>query len=154
MFAIFFSACLSYFIAFEYQTMGEKTFATVMFFFGFFLGSLHHLINITCSADLGRQVQGKRATATITGIIDALGNCGIALSNLILGITIKNLGWFNGYMMIIGSVIVLAMFPLGPVFCSEITEIREIRETQSMQSEMSNSTFNNRRSLRSLSHNR
>ena len=56
MFAIFFSACLSYFIAFEYQTMGEKTFAAVMFFFGFFLGSLHHLINITCSADLGRQV--------------------------------------------------------------------------------------------------
>lgn len=115
-----------------------------MFFFGFFLGSLHHLINITCAADLGRSVAGKKATATITGIIDACGNLGIGLSNLILGATIDALGWLNGYLMIIASVIVLAMIPLGPVFCSEMKEIKVIRRTQSMQSGQSNSTANSR----------
>ena len=51
------------------------------------------------------------------------------MSNLILGATIEAYGWFTGYIMIIASVIVLAMFPLGPVFCNEMTEIRQIRRT-------------------------
>ena len=49
-----------------------------MFFFGFFLGSIHHMIVITACADLGRR-HSARATSTITGIIDGIGSMGNGL---------------------------------------------------------------------------
>jgi hypothetical protein len=49
-----------------------------MFFFGFFLGSIHHMIVVTISADLGRQ-HSIKATSTISGIIDGIGSMGNGL---------------------------------------------------------------------------
>ena len=43
-----------------------------MFVFGFFKGSVQHIINTTAFADFGREVTSKRAASTIAGIIDAL----------------------------------------------------------------------------------
>jgi hypothetical protein len=55
-----------------------------MFFFGFFLGSIHHMIVITVCADLGRQ-HSKKATSTITGIIDGIGSSGNGLGQVFIG---------------------------------------------------------------------
>lgn len=58
-----------------YDSYPFKIWLVSMFFFGFFLGSIHHMIVITACADLGRR-HSKRATSTITGIIDGLGSMG------------------------------------------------------------------------------
>jgi len=79
MMAIFFSSILCFVIAFRYKDLSHTVFSMAMFCFGFFLGSTQHLINISAAADIGRQIQGKRATSTITGIIDACGNTGAGI---------------------------------------------------------------------------
>lgn len=61
-----------------YETYPQSLWLVSMFFFGFFLGSVHHLIVITVCADLGRS-HSKKATSTITGIIDGIGSSGNGL---------------------------------------------------------------------------
>ena len=60
----------------------------IFFFIGLLLGGLMHMIVITCSADLGQQEtlkKNKRATSTVTGIIDGTGTLGSAAGPFIYG---------------------------------------------------------------------
>lgn len=82
------SAIVGFSITFNYESISPKAFTALMFFFGFFIGSLYHLICMTATADLGRQQKGKRATSTITGIVDGIGTTGSGLGQLMLGTTI------------------------------------------------------------------
>ena len=79
MLSILVSTIVSFTITFKYKELSSGMFTTLMFFLGFFIGSLHHLICMTATADLGRQQKGKRATSTITGIIDGIGTTGSGL---------------------------------------------------------------------------
>ena len=121
------STFIGYTVTFNYHTMKSSAFATCMFFLGFFIGSLHHLICMTAAADLGRQQKGKRATSTITGIIDGIGTSGSGLGQLLLGTTIQLFGWRHGFMLPISIVIMLTVIPMGKIFYREIYEILEIR---------------------------
>ena len=126
MLSILVSTAVSFTITFNYKTLSTPAFTALMFTLGFFIGSLHHLICMTATADLGRQ-QGKRATSTITGIVDGIGTTGSGLGQLILGVTIQHYGWTNGYILPISIVITLAFIPMGVIFCREMKEIFEIR---------------------------
>ena len=59
-----------------------------MFVLGFFVGNINTFLIITCPADLGRAQKSKRATATITGIVDGMGSAGNGIGQLVLGWTI------------------------------------------------------------------
>ena len=128
--SVIFSSTICFIIAFNYKSMSQVGFTVMLFFLGFFCGSLHHLIVISASADLGREQVGKRATSTITGIIDGIGTSGSGLGQSLLGATIQNFGWFYGYILILAIVITLSLIPLGPVFIREIREIKQIRKAQ------------------------
>lgn len=74
------------FLSFCYITMTYKFihtgfFAFLMFIMGLMLGGLHHILCITCAADLGQKKalkSNKQATSTVTGIIDGMGSMGTA----------------------------------------------------------------------------
>lgn len=55
--------------------LSQPVWVALMFFYGFFLGSIHYFIVMTVSADLGRS-HTKEATSTITGIVDGIGSAG------------------------------------------------------------------------------
>jgi len=124
------SCLICFCIAFRYETMSPQALAGAMFFFGFFLGSVKQMINTTCAADLGREIKGKRATATITSIIDACGNSGAGLGQIVLGSTIEAYGWRDGYLLVLASVIGFGLVPLSPVFCREVGEIKRITQSK------------------------
>ena len=94
---------------------------------------------MTATADLGREQVGKRATSTITGIVDGIGTSGSGIGQIILGSTIEAMGWFKGFLLIIAIVITLALLPTSRVFIRELKEIREIRrqKAQEQQQELS-----------------
>ena len=85
--AVFVSLIVSLTITFGYTGLSLNLLRVLMFVFGFCLGTAHHLICITCTADLGRQ-QAKEATATITGIIDGMGTLGSGLGQIIIGVMV------------------------------------------------------------------
>lgn len=114
-------------LTFRYNEMSNLALSIALFFFGFTLGSVQHMINTTCTADLGRQVTGKQATATITGIIDACGNTGAGLGQVFLGAAIETLGWQHGYLMVVAIVIGVSTLPLMPVFKREVGEVLRLR---------------------------
>ena len=107
----------------------------LLFFLGFFCGSLHHLICISATADIGREQLGKRATSTITGMIDGIGTSGTGLGQVILGATIHSFGWFYGYILIIAIVISVSAIPLSRVFYREVKEILQIRRQNNQRAE-------------------
>ena len=127
MVSICFSSFFCFYIAFGYDSLSQTAFTVLFFFLGFFCGSLHHLIVISASADLGREQVGKRATSTITGLIDGIGTSGSGIGQSVLGATIQAWGWFYGYILIIAVVITVALLPLSRVFCREMREIAQIR---------------------------
>ena len=86
--SILVSIFISFYVTYNYKHLSFMKLATLMFFLGFFIGSLHHLICMTATADLGRQQKGKRATSTITGIVDGIGTTGSGLGQLVLGVTV------------------------------------------------------------------
>ena len=79
MLSIVLSSIFCFTIAFNYKTLSETALTVMLFFLGFFVGSLHPLIVISASADIGREQIGKRATSTVTGIIDGIGTSGSGL---------------------------------------------------------------------------
>ena len=79
MVSILLSSSICFYIAFNYKDLSETAFTILLFWLGFFCGSLHHLICVSATADLGRECEGKRATSTITGIIDGIGTSGSGL---------------------------------------------------------------------------
>lgn len=95
-----------------------------MFCLGFFLGSMLHMLCVTCPADIGREQKTKRATATITGIIDGIGTAGSGIGQLVLGVLIDKFSWEYGYLLTIAVVIASATIPLMFVLVRELGEIR------------------------------
>ena len=144
MISIVLSSISCFYIAFKYSSMSQSGFTAMLFILGFFCGSLHHLICISATADLGREQVGKRATATITGIVDGIGTSGSGIGQVILGATIQSLGWFYGYILIIACMISLAALPMARVLFREIKEIQQIRRNLSinLQENTSNSRTN------------
>ena len=139
MISIISSSAIMFAMAFNYTTLSETSFTVLLFWLGFFCGSLHHLICMTATADLGREQVGKRATSTITGIVDGIGTSGSGIGQIILGSTIEAMGWFKGFLLIIAIVITLALLPTSRVFIRELKEIREIRrqKAEEQQQELS-----------------
>ena len=118
--SILVSIFISFYVTFNYAKLSFGWLASLMFCLGFFIGSLHHLICMTATADLGRQQKGKRATSTITGIVDGIGTTGSGLGQLVLGITVQTSGWRDGYLLVISIVIAASMLPMGRIFYREI----------------------------------
>jgi len=78
---------------------------------------------VTCSADLGQQQSisnNKKATSTVTGIIDGMGSLGTSVGQLIIGITAEKFGWKYGYLMIISFFIFLTLIPLSGLFVKDV----------------------------------
>ena len=55
MLSIILSSAFCFYIAFNYKELSQGSFTILLFFLGFFCGSLHHLICISATADLGRE---------------------------------------------------------------------------------------------------
>ena len=85
------------------------------------------MLCVTCPADIGREQKTKKATSTITGIIDGIGTAGSGVGQLVLGVLIDKFSWENGYLLIIAVVITSASIPLFFILLREIREIGEIR---------------------------
>lgn len=100
---------------------------------GFFLGSIYHIVNITCCADLGKEQHGKRATATISGIIDGFGSLGTGTGMFCLGFLIDALGYQWGFMFVVSCMITLTLLPLSFILMRDMAEImaRRAREQNS-----------------------
>ncbi len=67
-----------------------------MFFLGFFISGLNNLISSACAADIGKHESlkgNKRATSTVTGIIDGTGTLGSAAGQYMIGATQAKWGW-------------------------------------------------------------
>ena len=88
------------------------------------------MLCVTCPADIGREQKTKKATSTITGIIDGIGTAGSGVGQLVLGVLIDKFSWENGYLLIIAVVITSASIPLFFILLREIREIGEIRAIQ------------------------
>ena len=69
-------------VSVNHKTVSPEMFALVMFIMGLMMGGLHHLLSITCAADIGQQkalTQNKQATSTVTSIIDGMGSMGTSI---------------------------------------------------------------------------
>lgn len=88
------------------------------------------MLCVTCPADIGREQRTKRATSTITGIIDGIGTAGSGVGQFILGVLIDKFGWENGYLLTITIVIASSSIPLIFILLREIREINDIRTNQ------------------------
>ena len=53
--SIILSNSICFYIAFNYKELSEVAFTVLFFWLGFFCGSLHHLICVSATADLGRE---------------------------------------------------------------------------------------------------
>ena len=125
--SILFSSLISFLIYSHYLTFSQFMWQLSMFCLGFFLGSMLHMLCVTCPADIGREQKTKKATSTITGIIDGIGTAGSGVGQLVLGVLIDKFSWENGYLLIIAVVITSASIPLFFILLREIREIGEIR---------------------------
>jgi len=128
--AVLISAIVSFVITGIYTDLSPVLLRVLFFILGFSIGTTHHLICITCTADLGREQKNKRATSTITGIVDGIGTGGAALGQLFISIMVDKVGWKKGFMLPISIGIVLTFLPLSKILYKEIEEIRVIRRQQ------------------------
>lgn len=123
----FTAMCINTLLAFSfflfYESYNWYLWLFAMFCFGFFLGSIHHLICITVTADLGR-LHPKKATSTITGIIDGIGSGGSGIGQLFVGICIQNYGWRYGFFLPITLAVGFCLIPLGIILKHELEEIK------------------------------
>ena len=91
--AIAFASLTAFFLTFLFDDLSRTGLVLVMFALGFFLGSIYHIVNITCCADLGKEQRGKQATSTISGIIDGCGSLGTGTGMFCLGFFIDRWGY-------------------------------------------------------------
>jgi sugar phosphate permease len=98
-----------------------------LFAFGFFNGSIHHLFVITTAADLGRK-HGKRATSTITGIIDGIGSIGNGLCQVFMGVLVEMYGWRYGFLLPVSISVGLTVLPLTRILANERKETKLAKE--------------------------
>jgi MFS transporter, OPA family, solute carrier family 37 (glycerol-3-phosphate transporter), member 3 len=98
----------------------------LMFILGFCVSGLTNMIAAACSSDLGRQEALKgneRAAATVTGIIDGTGTLGSGFGQLIIGMTQKHYGWYNGYLLVVAITITVTSLPLFMIGIREVKEL-------------------------------
>jgi sugar phosphate permease len=70
----------------------KNTLTAMMIVLGFCLGS-YHLLAVTIAADIGARYRGKKATSTISGIIDGAGGLGTATGSLAMSVVIDKFGF-------------------------------------------------------------
>lgn len=125
-FSVIVSLILTIYLTINYLTISIIPLSVILFLIGLLLGGLMHMIAITCSADLGQQEtlnKNKRATSTVTGIIDGMGTLGSASGPFLYGKMLENYGWQYGFLLIVSIVIGLTLFPLSRVLIKEIREL-------------------------------
>ena len=131
--AIIISFLICFTLTFNYKTIQSEQLAVSLFFLGLLLGGMHHILCVTCAADLGQKQalkENKEATSTVTGIIDGLGSLGTAVGQFIIGHTVTEFGWKNGYLLIISFVILCTIWPMGIMLKKEIKQIIQIRQAR------------------------
>ena len=81
MMAVLISSFASFTLYSLYKSATFSILVICLSMMGCCLGGLHHLLCVTCSADIGvsMQKQGLKGTSTVTGIIDGLGSLGTSL---------------------------------------------------------------------------
>ena len=125
MVAILVASITAFFLTYKFEFMTKTGFCIGMAMLGFSLGSVYHLISITCCADLGKEQRGKRATATISGIVDGCGNSGAGTGMFCLGIFIEKFGYQYGFMFIVSVMITMTLVPLTIILLKDLKEIRK-----------------------------
>ena len=136
--AIAFASLTSFFITFIYDDLSQGGLLFAMILLGFSLGSIYHLVNITCCADLGKEQRGKQATATISGIIDGCGSLGTGAGMFSLGLLIDRFGYRWGFLFIITIALTLALIPLNLILFKDLNEIEHIIDAQKLAEEQDN----------------
>ena len=122
--AICFSSIVCLYLTIKYEELSKSGMMAVMGLLGFSFGSIYHIVNITCCADLGKEQVGKSATATIAGIVDGFGSVGTATGMLLLGYFIQSFGYQYGFLLVITFMITLTLVPLSVVMAKEIRDIQ------------------------------
>ena len=125
--SLIFASIVAFILTFKYDELSEGGLTFAMICLGFFLGSIYHMINVTCCADLGKEQHGKSATATIAGIVDGCGSLGTGTGMLILGIFIDNWGYRYGFLMIVSIMISCTLIPLSFILKRDLAEIQQLR---------------------------
>lgn len=118
--AIIIASIVAFFLTFMYDTLSKGGMVWTMVALGFSLGSIYHIVNITCCADLGKEQRGKRATATISGIIDGCGSLGTGVGMFCLGFFIDNWGYQKGFLAVITTMITLTLVPLTVILIKDL----------------------------------
>jgi len=122
--SIVFASMISFILTFMFNDLSQSGLIIAMAILGFFLGSIYHIVNITCCADLGKEQRGKKATATISGIIDGCGSTGTGMGMLCLGYLIDAFGYQWGFMFIVSCMITLTLLPLSFILMKDLEEIK------------------------------
>lgn len=114
----------------SYSALSSAVLAICFFFIGLLIGGLHHILCITCAADLGQhkaRTSDKHATSAVTGIIDGLGSLGTAIGQLVIGFTASEFGWRWGYLFVITLVTLGTLIPLWRLLVKDLRDIKAIR---------------------------
>jgi len=120
--SIFVALLISLSFVVFYESYPETLWLFSMFFYGFFLGSIHHMVCVTVAADLGRS-HSKSATSTITGIIDGIGSSGNGAGQVFLGGMIQALGWRFGFLLPVSLAVGCTLIPLCRIYFNERREL-------------------------------
>ena len=62
----------------------------------------------------------------MTGIIDGTGTLGSGFGQLIIGMTQKHYGWYNGYLLVVAITITATSLPLFMIGMRELKELKII----------------------------
>ena len=130
--AILLASIVSFLLTLMYDQLSETALFTLMAMLGFSLGSIYHIVNITCCADLGKEQRGKAATATISGIIDGCGSTGTGLGMFCLGFFIDKLGYQIGFLALITLMITLTLVPLIVILAKDLRDIEQLRSDRQL----------------------
>ena len=136
--AIVVSFGIAFTLTFTYKHAGYWHLAVCLFFLGMLLGGLHHLLCITCAADMGQQAaltNNKQATSTITGIIDGIGTLGTSVGQSVIAWSVHAFGWRYGYLGVISAAIGLTIIPMSSMLVRECREIKVLRKAKRTQEE-------------------
>ena len=129
-FAVTLSFLLSMSFVVWYDSYPQSLWLVSLFCFGFFTGSIHHLFAITSSGDFGRR-HGKRATSTITGIIDGTGTMGYGLIQVFIGGAVEKYGWRLGFLLPVSLSVLLTLAPLSKIYINERRQQEQIKIAKS-----------------------
>lgn len=127
--AIICASVTAFLLTFHHEELSIRGLMCYMFALGFFLGSIYHIVNITCCADLGKEQRGKKATSTISGIIDGTGSLGTGIGMFFLGHLIEKMGYTYGFLLVVSIMITLTLIPLSMILMKDLADIRRIQSS-------------------------